>query len=187
MKQRKCVKCGHMFSPPRCKKCLAAYAKEYAKKNRKKIREYNRKLRLSNIESARKYEREWQREKRKREPEKHKSSLRKSYQKHRMKRLAEKKAELLKVKLEVYNAYGGPKCNCCGESHIEFLSLDHIHDDGAKHRRELFGDSRAGSSIRMYKWLKKNNYPKDIIQILCMNCNMAKHIYGECPHKHDHN
>ena len=104
-----------------------------------------------------------------------------------MKRLEEKRAELLKVKLEVYNAYGGPKCTCCGEAHIEFLSLDHIHDDGAAHRRKIFGQSRSGSSFRMYKWLKKNNYPKNLIQILCMNCNMAKHIYGECPHKHDHN
>jgi hypothetical protein len=32
----------------------------------------------------------------------------------------------------VYAAYGGYKCNCCGESEPMFLSIDHIDNDGAE-------------------------------------------------------
>ena len=32
------------------------------------------------------------------------------------------------------------------------------------------------------QWIKKNNFPKGF-QILCHNCNVAKGIYGECPHE----
>lgn len=70
--------------------------------------------------------------------------------------------------------YGG-KCVCCGESDWRFLSLDHVDNDGAKHRSEV-GNSR------IYKWVEDNGFPKNI-QILCYNCNMAKAFYGKCPHQ----
>jgi len=70
--------------------------------------------------------------------------------------------------------YGG-KCVCCGESQPEFLSLDHINNDGAAHRKEI-GQSR------LYKWAEDNDFPKSL-QILCFNCNMAKGFYGICPHQ----
>ena len=67
------------------------------------------------------------------------------------------------------------KCACCSEPRIEFLAIDHINEDGAKHRKEV-GVTRA-----IFNWLKKNKYPKGF-QVLCYNCNMAKSFYGECPH-----
>jgi hypothetical protein len=76
---------------------------------------------------------------------------------------------------EVFEAYGN-KCQCCGESRPEFLVIDHKYNDGAKHRRQL-------KARNFYHWLRQNNYPKDRFQILCWNCNMAKSIYGKCPHK----
>ena len=72
------------------------------------------------------------------------------------------------------NAYGG-KCVCCGETIIEFLTIDHINGGGTKHRKEVVGG-------RLYDWLIKNNFPEGY-QILCMNCNMAEGIFGGCPHK----
>lgn len=69
-------------------------------------------------------------------------------------------------------------CECCGESQILFLSLDHKNNDGNKHRKTL----RAGGTT-LYAWLKKNNYPA-IFQVLCHNCNMGKaQNAGVCPHK----
>ena len=82
----------------------------------------------------------------------------------------------LRKRLRVLNHYGGlpPKCNCCGEGQIEFLVLDHIHNDGAEHRRSIQGD--------MFTWIINSGFP-DGFQILCANCNTAKAIYGVCPHK----
>jgi predicted HNH restriction endonuclease len=30
--------------------------------------------------------------------------------------------------------------------------------------------------------LKRQGFPKDEFQLLCSNCNQAKHRYGQCPH-----
>ena len=68
----------------------------------------------------------------------------------------------------------GLRCACCGESTYEFLELDHINNDGTKHRKEI------GTNIN--HWLYKNNFP-DGFQTLCSNCNNAKGRWGECPHK----
>jgi hypothetical protein len=83
----------------------------------------------------------------------------------------------IKVRLEVLNHYGAV-CACCGELRYEFLTIDHVNNDGAKHRRE----TKMGAGICY--WLKKNNYP-DGFQVLCMNCNWAKSRYGGCPHKRE--
>jgi hypothetical protein len=72
-------------------------------------------------------------------------------------------------------AYGGA-CVCCGCDIPEFLTIDHINGDGAKHREE-------GPGNRIYRWLKKNGFPKNNFQLLCFNCNCAKGIYGTCPHQ----
>ncbi len=69
----------------------------------------------------------------------------------------------------------GNKCNCCKENKYEFLAIDHINNDGVKHRKEI-------GRKNIYYWLKKNNYPKENFQVLCHNCNMAKGFYGYCPH-----
>ncbi len=73
----------------------------------------------------------------------------------------------------------GRKCVCCGESEVKFLAIDHKNDDGYEHRKTLGGT--GGGSI-IVAWIVKNGFP-DMFQILCHNCNMAKGIYGECPHK----
>ena len=75
---------------------------------------------------------------------------------------------------EVMEAYGGT-CQCCGESKLEFLALDHINKDGAKERREV------GSSYSIYLRLKRNNWPEGY-RVLCHNCNQSYGHYNYCPH-----
>lgn len=92
------------------------------------------------------------------------------------------KPKLQRLRLEVFNHYSNGKmnCACCGESHIEFLSIDHINGDGAKHRKEI-GMERGGG-VRFYYWLKRNNYPEGF-RVLCMNCNFSRGQHGYCPHE----
>lgn len=80
------------------------------------------------------------------------------------------------LKNKIIENYGG-KCKCCGESNIAFLSIDHINNDGAKHRKKI------GKGASFYFWLKRNNYPKNNFQVLCYNCNCAKGFTGKCPHQ----
>lgn len=80
---------------------------------------------------------------------------------------------------EVFNAYGGYKCNCCGESEPLFLSIDHVDNDGAVERKS---GKYCGSGTGFYLWLRKNKFPSGY-QVLCMNCNTGKHKNGGvCPH-----
>ena len=81
------------------------------------------------------------------------------------------------LKIEVMTHYTGetPRCQCCGEMTIEFLAMDHINGGGRKHYQAI----KWGT---IYRWLKKNGYP-DGFQVLCNNCNMAKGMFGACPHQ----
>ncbi len=81
------------------------------------------------------------------------------------------------IKVQVVNGYGGC-CNCCGENILEFLSVDHIHNNGGEERRK----DRNMVGRKIYQYLIANNFPKDDYQILCMNCNFAKGMHGYCPH-----
>lgn len=82
-------------------------------------------------------------------------------------------------KATVMNHYGGTPaiCACCGESAIEFLTIDHIDGRGSEHRDKI---GRDGSSL--YVWLIRNGFPEGF-QVLCMNCNFSKGHYGYCPHR----
>lgn len=74
----------------------------------------------------------------------------------------------------MFEAYGGAFCACCGEAHIEFLSIDHINDDGAAHRKTFKGS--------LHRWLAKHNFPPGY-RVLCMNCNWVRGRFGYCPHE----
>ena len=106
---------------------------------------------------------------------------RKKYHKeYRAKNLDERKAydrnRQRRLRMEALIHYGGnpPKCNCCGETEIQFLSIDHINGGGNK--------ERTTQSRWVNQWLKTNNYPEGY-QILCFNCNLAKGFYKKCPHQ----
>lgn len=86
------------------------------------------------------------------------------------------------LKLEVIAEYGG-KCVCCSENQVEFLTIDHINGGGAQHRRKISKTPKGASPDTLYRWLKKNGFPKDNFQLLCFNCNCAKSSSGQCPHQ----
>jgi hypothetical protein len=70
----------------------------------------------------------------------------------------------------------GPFCVCCGEAETTFLTVDHMNNDGAEHRRT------DPSASNIYFWLVRNDFPEGF-QILCWNCNAAKQFRGGCPHQ----
>jgi hypothetical protein len=95
---------------------------------------------------------------------------------------AGKRERNAKVKDEVYRAYGGYRCVCCGETIPEFLTIDHINNDGAAHRKAITSKGRSSSDALLH-WLKRNGYPKGF-QILCWNCQWGKQKCGGiCPHQ----
>lgn len=68
-------------------------------------------------------------------------------------------------RLSALTAYG-LACGGCGTDTREFLTIDHVKDDGAAHRRSIKGN--------LYRWLAANNYPEGF-QTLCWNCNSLKY------------
>ena len=88
-------------------------------------------------------------------------------------------------KYEVMSHYSGgdPACACCGESTLEFLSIDHINGGGSEHRKEL---RQPGKRITMYRWLKRHGYPPGY-RVLCHNCNQSLGTWGYCPHQKSQN
>lgn len=87
----------------------------------------------------------------------------------------------LRTEVLTHYSHGIPKCACCGENELDFLTIDHINGGGNQHRKSLGG--RRGSGI--YGWLRQHKYPNGY-QVLCMNCNFAKGHYGTCPHQRKH-
>jgi hypothetical protein len=74
-----------------------------------------------------------------------------------------------KLKVEVFTHYS-PKIKCvrCGYADLRALSIDHINNDGYKHRKTV-------AAPYLYAWLKRNNYPSGF-QVLCMNCQWVKRL-----------
>lgn len=82
------------------------------------------------------------------------------------------------LKINAFKAYaknGKIECNAkdCHISDIDMLTIDHIKNDGAAHRRQMRGNRRGNGGI--YRVLKKLGYPKGY-QTLCWNHNSKKEI-----------
>jgi len=105
-------------------------------------------------------------------------------------RLAYNKTRRNEIKKQVFDYYGG-KCACCGETEFLFLTLDHINNDGAEHRRQL-AEQKGHNNYRrglgndhVYRELVTTNFKDaDRFQVLCYNCNCGKRGNGGifCPH-----
>lgn len=151
-------------------------SKQHSRRNNDKehVRAIERKSYLKNVEKKRAFGKKYY--------AKNKDKINEAVTKKR----AENHAEYLgyamtyhqKYRAQALEFYGGgdPKCVCCGERTIEFLTLNHINNDGAKHRKEVHTD--------MYRWAVKNGFPP-IFNILCMNCNHSLGVRGYCPHQNE--
>jgi hypothetical protein len=168
--ERTCRTCGEV-------KVLEDFALVYAKNSRgQNYRQHTCKS-CAKVEHATRMRRA-----RANNPQKYREHQR-SFRVNNLERFAAlKKQSGIRRKLRVFHAYGGPKCVCCGETILSALTIDHINNDGAAHRRELNGNSR-GLGNTMYFWLEQNNFPSGF-QVLCYNCNISKHRNGGvCEHK----
>jgi hypothetical protein len=70
-----------------------------------------------------------------------------------------------KLTVEFLQLYGG-KCKVCGQSIPEFLTLDHIKNDGWSIRKETYQWKEYESAVK--------KYDPETYQILCFNCNLGK-------------
>lgn len=73
------------------------------------------------------------------------------------------------IKEECLDHYGGRVCEC-GENDLTVLTLDHVNDDGAEHRRET---GTRGQNF--YHMLRKNGFPNEPpLEVKCLNCQIKK-------------
>lgn len=142
-----------------------AYLKEYSKKpetlakKNERSKKYNKEHRNERNEYNKEYMRSLKLEKKREYAQRH---------------TKQRRIRLDRYRMETFNAYGGAKCQCCGETALDFLTIDHIKGGGRKHRKEIGTD--------LVGWLRKNNYPEGF-RVLCMNCNFAIRYGKTCPHK----
>jgi len=78
----------------------------------------------------------------------------------------------------------GDSCECCGTNIYEFLTVDHINNDGYKERNSNTGS--RGIYRKVIKLYEEN--PDEVFKryrILCFNCNIGRTFTenGICPHK----
>lgn len=100
------------------------------------------------------------------------------YYKNRERLCAQGRKHRKEFRIKILSYYCGgkpPFCSCCGESYVEFLSLDHINGGGTQQRKTIKGTA-------FYYWVVKHNYPPGL-RVLCHNCNQSYGFYGYCPHK----
>lgn len=77
-----------------------------------------------------------------------------------------------KLKMGVVDAYGG-KCQLCGETHWEFLTIDHVNGGGRSHYRVL-----RSAGLDIYRVLRDSGYPREEYRLLCSNCNCGRRGVG---------
>jgi hypothetical protein len=164
-----------MKTPEQIKRNRAA-CKKYRAKNSEKLNELNRQWHADHPDYAK------QRYAALTEDQKEKYRARQSayYAANSDKRRAASRSCNLSRKLRIIAAYGG-KCECCGDTHHQFLTIDHIKGGGAKHVKSL----NIGRGHAFYCWLERQGYPKDDFRLLCWNCNAAEGILGGCPHRNE--
>lgn len=174
-----CKGCGETFSTEksgrtwRCQPCTTAYQAALVKRDRERHAAYSRRYRAS-----------LGNEYRERMVKRRSAMLEAMTTEERVafrRREADKTNRLnKKLRGEVFAAYGGEVCRCCGETEPMFLSIDHVSNDGAE-MRAAGTHGRGGSQF--YQWLRKNGFPPGF-QVLCLNCNIGKHRNGGvCPHR----
>jgi len=91
----------------------------------------------------------------------------------------ERKQRALTLRQKLLDKFG-KICVCCGENKMEFLTIDHINNDGFSHRKNKKTGKTMDHLIIWKDIIDNGNH--DNFQTLCMNCNWAKNLYGECPH-----
>lgn len=137
--------------------------------NREHLRDYQKGYYIKNHDKITEQKKQWRLD----NPDKIKAC----YERHKELTNFKRKMRIYLLKLCAIDHYSGGtrRCACCGETRLEFLTIDHLQD--APHKR-----NRTDGGTGFFYWLKKHHYPKGF-RILCMNCNFAIGKFGYCPHK----
>jgi len=151
-----CIECEKKRQQnPKYKETTRLYNLEHKEENSERYKEYY----LNNKEVINERNREWYLE--------------------NQEEILEKERERRSIRRHIIISHyskGTMKCMCpdCNEDHYDFLTIDHVNNDGAKHREEI---GVGGSNL--YGWLIVNDFPEGF-QVLCMNCNFSKGKHGYC-------
>jgi hypothetical protein len=85
-----------------------------------------------------------------------------------------------------YGPGGVARCECCGETTLDFLTLEHPDRDGARDRAEVMGSSYGKNGVggsAYYRRLIRLGLPDKNLTVLCFNCQWGRVISGVCPHR----
>lgn len=96
------------------------------------------------------------------------------------------KARHRRDRMAALERYGGSRCACCGEAHMEFLTLQHGNGDGREHRALMCGGRHRNVSGAYVRRLRMAGWP-DVpgMHVLCANCHLATDMWGGCPHEQE--
>src|ERR1041384_113668 len=156
---------------------IRAQAKARYRKNKDEVLTQKRHYHVANREIILRKRRQWW----KSMGQKINKQRRKSYPSKREAILATSTVANRQLKIEVLAHYSDetvPRCACCGESHIEFLFMDHSNGGGKQHRAQL----KIRGRTKFFCVFKRSGYPQGY-GVLCMNCNMARSLGRTCPHE----
>jgi len=109
--------------------------------------------------------------------ERRNKSRRESYYRNKHKHIGKNrergKQRTKKIKVDCMSGYcnGEVKCQNCGETDIDVLTMDHVYGGGNRLRKE--GIERSGSGLHFD--LIQKGFPEGY-QVLCFNCNHKKSL-----------
>jgi len=153
-------------------KWMLEWRRAHPEEARRKTRDHLRRWRPKNRDRIKKY-----------------NERTEGYRKSWRKRNPEKVRQYQRKRADDVKRYLGGKCYCCGIKEFEFLTVDHIHNDGWKERKKING--RYGKNNAYYQAIVvafRSGKKREIARIkrryrlACFNCNAARAYYGKCPH-----
>jgi hypothetical protein len=88
-----------------------------------------------------------------------------------------KRAESKQTVLEHYGKEGKARCcwSQCSVDDVDMLSIDHIKNNGAEHRKEMSGSSKGMAGAPFYRKLIREGFPEGY-QTLCLNHQFKKEL-----------
>jgi hypothetical protein len=162
-----------------CKRCNNKRTAAYREKNKERLIAQNRIWQKNNPERVKAAQERWKAK----NPDLARQRAAEWYRENREMVRARERERYHELKDQIYAAYGGYRCSCCGETEPKFLTI-HVNNDGNERRKELrYGVGKAGGGIGLYMKIAELGFPSDY-QVLCMNCNWGKaRNNGVCPHE----
>lgn len=163
-----------------CRKCRVQYKKQRFEKmtDEQKRQKMDADNSRRKTESYRQREREQNKGLYQRITEEQKQLRRENVKRYSQTERAKERRRIVRrnLRLEFIQVYGG-KCECCGETTTEFLTIEHVNG-GGRQQRKTMNTERLLRKLKKDGWGKKPEYA-----LLCFNCNQAKGAYGYCPHQ----